>query len=85
MKLCPHCHQIVAQDILTCPTCGSDVGEGLTSIDTYRIKEVVHEGYSSLLCRAIDQSTQTVVMLRIFTPQSGVDARIAARLKQELE
>jgi len=85
MKLCQNCGQIVAEEIMTCPSCGSEVGEGRTYIDDYRIVEVLHEGYSSILCRAVKDDMDEPVMIRIFTPQSGVDEKIAYRLKQELE
>lgn len=85
MKLCPDCGQLLAEEIATCPSCGSRVGEGRRTIDDYRILEVLHEGYSSILCRAVQEGSETPVMIRIFTAQSGVDARIAERLRQELE
>ncbi len=76
---------MVAEEIMTCPSCGSEVGEGRKYIDDYRIVEVLHEGYSSILCRAFKDDIKEPVMIRIFTPQSGVDEKIADRLKQELE
>jgi S1-C subfamily serine protease len=85
MKQCHQCGQLLAEEITTCPTCGSDVAEGIQSIDNYRILSVLHEGYSSVVCHAIDEDTRKEVAIRIFTPQSGVDEKIAARLKQELE
>jgi len=85
MKLCEKCGQLVAEDIMTCPSCGSEVREGRKYIDDYRILEVLHEGYSSILCRAIQDGGKSPVMIRIFTPQSGVDKTIADRLKKELE
>jgi hypothetical protein len=85
MKLCQNCGQLVAEEIISCPSCGSEVGEGREYIDDYRIVEVLHEGYSSILCRAVKEEMEEPVMIRIFTPQSGVDAKIANRLKQELE
>jgi len=85
MKLCNKCGQLVAEDILVCPTCGSDVVEGRKNIDDYLILDVLHEGYSSVLCKAIQESSGQPVMIRIFTPQSGVDDLIAQRLCQELE
>ncbi|MBW1724389.1 MAG: trypsin-like peptidase domain-containing protein [Deltaproteobacteria bacterium] len=75
----------MAEEIMTCPSCGSEVREGRKYIDDYRILEILHEGYSSILCRAIKDGVEKPVMIRIFTPQSGVDKKIADRLKQELE
>ncbi|MFZ7113513.1 MAG: trypsin-like peptidase domain-containing protein [Desulfatiglandales bacterium] len=85
MKLCRHCGQLVAEEVTTCPSCGSEVVEGMRHIDDYRIEKVLHEGYSSILCRGRKPDMEEPVMIRIFTPESGVDEKIAARLKQELE
>jgi tetratricopeptide (TPR) repeat protein len=85
MKLCPRCGQSVAEEIAICPSCGSEIGEGRRYIDDYRIVDVLHEGYSSLLCQAIHEPTQEHVMIRLFSPYSGVNEEVAARLKQELE
>ena len=85
MKLCKKCGQLVAEEIMVCPACGNDVAEGRKTIDDYRILDVLHEGYSSILCKAIRNGEDTPVMIRIFTLQSGVDEAIAQRLQQELE
>lgn len=85
MKQCDHCGQLLSEKITTCPTCGSEVAKGIQSIDHYRIVSVLHEGYSSVVCHAINEETQQDVAIRIFTPQSGVDDKIAARLTRELE
>ena len=75
----------MAEDITTCPSCGNEVAEGRKSIDEYQIIEVLHEGYATILCRAIKVGTEEPVMIRIFRPESGVDDEIAERLKNELE
>ena len=85
MKLCPNCDQSVAEEITTCPSCGNEIGEGRTHIDDYRIVDVLHEGHSSFLCRAIRERTNEHVMIRLFNAQSGVDEEVADRLKRELE
>ncbi len=85
MKLCQKCGQLVAEEIMVCPSCGSEIVEGRRTIDDYRIDKVLHEGYSSILCRGVKSGTEEPVMIRIFTPESGVDEKIADRLKQELE
>ena len=85
MKLCQKCGQIVAEEILSCPSCGNEVVEGRKYIDEYQIVEVLHEGYSSILCRAVKEGMNDPVMIRIFTPQSGVNEKIAVRLQEELE
>jgi S1-C subfamily serine protease len=61
------------------------VGEGRKYIDDYRIVDVLHEGHVSFLCRAIRQRTAEMVMIRLFTPESGVDEAAAAKLRRELE
>jgi S1-C subfamily serine protease len=85
MRLCPQCDQPVAEEITLCPACGNEIGEGRKYIDDYRIVDILHEGHSSFLCRAIRERTGEMVMIRLFTPQSGVDEKVAARLTQELE
>ncbi len=85
MKLCQNCGQMLAEEVTACPTCGSEVREGRKDIDDYRIVDVLHEGYSSILCRAIKDGSDEFVVIRIFTPQSGINKRAAERLKQELE
>jgi S1-C subfamily serine protease len=85
MRLCPKCDQPVAEEIRLCPACGNEIGEGRKYIDDYRIVDILHEGYSSFLCRAIRERTGEMVMIRLFTAQSGVDEQVAARLMQELE
>ena len=85
MKLCQTCDQPLAEEITTCPSCGSEVGVGRRYIDDYRIEDVLHEGHASLLCRAIRERTGERVMIRLFTPQSGVDEKVADRLGRELE
>ncbi|MBT8352305.1 MAG: trypsin-like peptidase domain-containing protein, partial [Deltaproteobacteria bacterium] len=75
----------MAEEISSCPSCGNDVVEGRKYIDDYQIAEVLHEGYSSILCRAVKEGMNDPVMIRIFTPQSGVNEKIAARLQEELE
>ena len=85
MKLCQKCDQPLAEEITTCPSCGSMIAEGRRYIDDYRIVDVLHEGHSSFLCRAIRERTQELVMIRLFTPESGVDETVARRLTRELE
>ncbi len=85
MKLCPVCGQSVAEEITTCPACGGRIAEGRTHIDDYCIVDVLHEGHSSFLCRAVRERTHEPVMIRLFTARSGVDEQVAARLQRELE
>jgi S1-C subfamily serine protease len=85
MKVCVQCSQLVAEEVKNCPSCGAEIGIGRTAIDDYRILEVLHEGYSSILCKAIREGAKDPVMIRMFTPPSGVDIRLAERLQNELE
>lgn len=85
MKRCPRCNQPLAEAIAVCPACGQDLSPRRKHIDDYRIVDVLHEGHSSLLCRAIHEPTGEPVMIRLFTPQSGVNEEIAARLEREIE
>lgn len=85
MKLCHNCGQALAEPIRTCPSCGNEVADGLKYVDDYRILEVVYEGNASIVCRAIRESDDTPAALRLFTSSSGVDERVAQRLKDELE
>ena len=85
MKLCPKCDRLIAEEIPNCPACGSDIGAGRTHIDDYRILDILHEGHSSLLCKALRERTNETVMIRMFTAQSGVDNEVAFRLQREIE
>ncbi|RPI79064.1 MAG: hypothetical protein EHM45_04305 [Desulfobacteraceae bacterium] len=85
MKLCPTCDQPLSEGVAICPSCGSEVGKGRIFIDDYRIVDVLHEGHASLLCHAVRERTGEEVMIRLFTPGSGVDQEIADRLGREIE
>jgi S1-C subfamily serine protease len=85
MKLCAICGQAVSEEISTCPACGGRIAEGRRYIDDYRIVDVLHEGHSTFLCRAVRERTSEEVMIRLFTARSGVDEKVAARLQRELE
>jgi hypothetical protein len=85
MKLCPECGRSVSEEIAICPSCGSEIGEGRQYIDDDLIIDVLHEGYSNFLCRAIHEPTGEHVMIRLFTTFSGVNEEVAVRLKWELE
>jgi len=84
MKRCTSCDQIVSEKIITCPACGSHIVEGMKYIDDYRIQAIIHEGRSSIVCKAIKDEAEHSVSIRIFTEKSGVDEQIAKRLEQEL-
>jgi S1-C subfamily serine protease len=85
MKNCPSCNQALAEEITSCPTCGSDVRQSRKQIDDYVIQEVLFEGHSSIVYRAIQQETHQSVTLRIFKAQSGVDEAVVKRLTKELD
>ena len=85
MKICGNCTQAVAEEITACPLCGADVGPRREYIDDYRIEKIIHEGHTSIICRATRKDTEKPYMLRIFTSLSGVNETVAERLRQELE
>jgi serine/threonine protein kinase/tetratricopeptide (TPR) repeat protein len=85
MKICGNCSQAIAEEITACPLCGGDVGPRREYIDDYRIEKIIHEGHTSIICRAIRKDTEKPYMLRIFTSLSGVNETVAERLRQELE
>lgn len=85
MKICYGCGQLLAEGVVLCPSCGNRVGKGRTQVDDYEIEEILHEGHSSILCKARKKGQKEHFMIRIFTPQSGVDELIAARLSREVE
>ncbi|MCP4721641.1 MAG: trypsin-like serine protease, partial [Desulfobacteraceae bacterium] len=85
MKRCTSCGQIVAQSIRTCPACGSHIVAGMKFIDDYRILNIIHEGRSSLVCKAVKEDGTKPVTIRLFTDQSGVTEDTAQRLETELK
>ncbi|MCP3876519.1 MAG: trypsin-like serine protease [Desulfobacteraceae bacterium] len=85
MKRCSSCGQIISQKITTCPACGQRIVDGIKFIDDYKIQAIIHEGRSSIVCRAVKNEDQTPVSLRLFTEKSGVDDGIAKRLDTELQ
>lgn len=85
MKQCKSCGQIISEKITTCPDCGRHIVDGIKYIDDYRILKIIHEGRSSLVCKAIKEPGETPVSIRLFTEKSGVDDRVAKRLEKELE
>jgi len=85
MKCCQSCGQILSEKIITCPACGYHIAEGLKTIDGYKILEIIHEGYSSLVVKALKGEDSTPVNLRLFTDASGVDDTVAKRLIAELD
>ena len=84
MKLCANCKQMVAEDLSVCPGCGHMLGAGLEFVDDYRILDVIHEGYSSILCRARKKGEDQHVMLRLFKPDTVMTDEVAYRLKLEM-
>ncbi|WP_299980987.1 trypsin-like peptidase domain-containing protein [Desulfobacula sp.] len=85
MKQCKSCGQILSQKITMCPACGSHIVGGIKYIDDYRILAIIHEGRSSLVCKAVKSQDEKPVSIRLFTETSGVDTRIAHRLMAELK
>jgi len=73
-----------------CPACGSSIVDGIKYIDDYRILAIIHEGRSSLVCKAKKDSAkkghdEKPVSIRLFTETSGVDTHIANRLVAEIK
>ncbi|MFW2368510.1 MAG: trypsin-like peptidase domain-containing protein [Desulforhopalus sp.] len=85
MKLCQTCGQHLAEEIISCPACGSRVAAGRDYIDDFRILKVLQEGHASILCKAVRKGSDQPVMIRLFTRQSGVDEKVARRLQRELD
>ena len=84
MKRCKSCNLIISQKISTCPACGSDILDGIRYIDDYKIQAIIHEGHSSLVCKAIKEQSKKPVCISLFTKNSGVDEHVAMRLEKEL-
>jgi S1-C subfamily serine protease len=84
MKQCKSCGLLISQKISTCPACGSGILDGIKYIDGYKIKTIIHEGHSTLVCKAIKDRSKKPVCISLFTKNSGVGERVALRLEQEL-
>jgi hypothetical protein len=84
MKRCNSCKQIISQKISICPACGSDILGGIKYIDDYKIQTIIHEGHSSIVCKAIKDGNDKPVTILLFTQTSGVDETVATRLEKEL-
>ena len=84
MKQCKSCGQIISQKIKTCPGCGSQIAGRLEFIDDYRILAIIHEGRSSIVCKAVKDPGKTPVGIRLFSRDSGVTDQVALRLEKEL-
>jgi S1-C subfamily serine protease len=85
MKLCQTCDQLLAETMTICPSCGDEVATGRQKIDDYRIVSVLQEGHASILCRAVKESTELPVLIRLFKDQAEMDEQIANRLQTRLE
>nr|NJM04857.1 trypsin-like serine protease [Desulfobacula sp.] len=85
MKQCPSCGQILSEKISLCPACGRHTAEKPAYIDDYKILEIIHEGHSSLVAKAVKDEGAAPVTIRLFTEASGVDDTVAQRLLEELE
>ncbi len=85
MKTCPQCHQKLGEQVLACPNCGHDLDTNPKTIDGYRIEQVLHDGYASILCKAVRQETGQAYMLRIYKPEAHINPEIVERLETELK
>lgn len=84
MKLCQSCHQALAEIVTTCPSCGAGVEQGRKYIEDYEIIGVLYEGHASILCKAKFISSNELMMIRMYKPQSGMNQEVAERLKNRL-
>lgn len=84
MKQCKSCGQVLSQKINRCPACGSQVLDGIKYIDDYKILAIIHEGRSSIVCKAVKDPGTTPVSIRLFSQTSGVDDSVVQRLEKEL-
>lgn len=84
MKRCKSCDQIISEKFSICPACGSDILGGIKYIDDYKIQTIIHEGYSSIVCKAIKGGSDKPIAIRLFTKTSGVNETVAKRLEKEL-
>ena len=85
MKHCDSCGQTLADNIVSCPSCGAELKGGLSSVDDYQIVELIHEGHATILCKATKKGEQIPVMVRIYKPLSGVNEKTVERLRKRLE
>ncbi|MCG8564436.1 MAG: trypsin-like peptidase domain-containing protein [Desulfobacterales bacterium] len=85
MKRCTSCDQILGQKVNTCPACGSKLVAGITHIDNYRIQAIIHEGRSSIVCKAIRKDAVKSVNIRLFTNPEEVNQAVAKRLDNEIK
>lgn len=85
MKRCSSCDQVVSEKVITCPACGIHIVDNMQYIDNYKVQSIIHEGRSSIVCKAIKDGADHPVSIRLFTEKSGVDELVAKRLEQELK
>ncbi len=85
MKRCTSCDQLLGQNVTICPACGSELVAGITHIDDYRIQAIIHEGRSSIVCKAIRKDAVKSVSIRLFTDPREVDDAVAQRLESEIK
>jgi S1-C subfamily serine protease len=82
---CESCGQMLSEKITSCPACGSHIVKNIKYIDDYRILTIIHEGRSSLVCKAQKNHDEHPVSIRLFTKKSGVGDHVGDRLEKELE
>ncbi len=85
MKICQTCDQLLAENMVTCPSCGDEVGAGRKQIDEYTILEVLQEGHASIMCRAVGENRGAPVLIRMYKDQVGIDEEVANRLQHRME
>jgi hypothetical protein len=84
MKLCLHCEQRVAEDVGSCPNCGTSLPATRQVLDDYQLTEFVREGYGCMLYRAQKAGDPRTYLIRLFKPQTRLDDTKAERLRHEL-
>lgn len=85
MRECTSCGQLASQKVSQCPACGSPLEKGIRHIDDYKILAIIHEGRSSMVCKAVKEGSEKPVSIRIFSKKADIDDAVAQRLKRELE
>lgn len=85
MKRCKSCNQLVSEGIAVCPCCGDALKGWKRRIDDYSVLDFVHEGYGSILYKACREGEGRPLLVRLFKTESGINEKIAERLRRELD
>lgn len=85
MKTCPQCHQRLGEQVAVCPSCGYEFHLGHETIGAYRIASLIHDGYASVVFKAIHEQSGKPFMVRIYKPEACLTDDIVHRLKLEID